>query len=62
MQVLFADALPKGPYDLALLAPQNGDISGMPAAHAGLVRDRHPEADQLARTHQLAHRNRGQDA
>ena len=39
MQVLFADALPKGPYDLALLAPQNGDISGMPAAHAGLVRD-----------------------
>lgn len=39
MQVLFADSLPQGPYDLALLSPQNGDIIGLPAAHAGLVRD-----------------------
>jgi leucyl aminopeptidase len=39
MQVRFADARPQGPYDLALVAPQNGEVVGLPAAQAGLARD-----------------------
>lgn len=39
MQVRFADARPTGSYDLALLAPQNGEPAGLAAPHAGLVRD-----------------------
>ncbi|HYZ48870.1 MAG TPA: leucyl aminopeptidase [Sphingomonas sp.] len=39
MQVRFADARPQGGYDLALLAPQNGQAAGLAAAHAPLVRD-----------------------
>jgi leucyl aminopeptidase len=39
MQVRFADSRSEGPYDLAVLAPQNGDPAGLPDAHAGLARD-----------------------
>src|SRR3954470_12978645 len=38
MQVRFADARPQGAYDLALIAPQNGEAAGLPAANAGLAR------------------------
>jgi len=39
MQVRFADARPQGSYDLALVAPQNGEAAGLPSAAAGLARD-----------------------
>ncbi|HEU4969750.1 leucyl aminopeptidase [Sphingomonas sp.] len=39
MQVRFADARPQGSYDLALVAPQNGEVAGLPGDQAGLARD-----------------------
>src|SRR5690348_6644445 len=39
MQMRFAAARPHGSYDLALVAPQNGEVAGLPSAHAGLARD-----------------------
>ncbi|MBS0504003.1 MAG: leucyl aminopeptidase [Proteobacteria bacterium] len=39
MQVRFADSLPKGSYDLAVLAPANGEAAGLPAGHTNLARD-----------------------
>ncbi|MFD1611879.1 leucyl aminopeptidase [Sphingomonas tabacisoli] len=39
MQVRFAAARPQGSYDLALVAPQNGEVAGLPSAYAGLARD-----------------------
>jgi leucyl aminopeptidase len=39
MQVRFADSRPAGAYDLALVAPQNGEPAGLPSASAGLIRD-----------------------
>jgi leucyl aminopeptidase len=39
MQVRFTDSRPQGTYDLALLAPQNGEAAGLAAPHAELARD-----------------------
>ena len=39
MQVRFADTRPSGAYDLALVAPQNGEPTNLPGASPGLIRD-----------------------
>ena len=39
MQVRFADTRPSGAYDLALLAPLNGEPINLPEASAALIRD-----------------------
>ena len=39
MQVRFSDARPQGAYDLALIAPQNGEPAGLAGVDAALVRD-----------------------
>jgi leucyl aminopeptidase len=39
MKVRFADSRPQGAYELALVAPQNGEAAGLPPAHAALARE-----------------------